>query len=88
MTQTREDVTTELLGFVRNSFLDGDPEGELDADTPLLELGILNSLNTALLIAHLDEEFGVRLPLSDANADTFRSVRRLSDVVHASLSRV
>jgi peptidyl carrier protein len=84
-TQTREDISSELLVFVRESFLAGDPEGELDVDTPLLELGILNSLNTATLIAHLGERYDVHVPLIDVTADTFKSVRSLSEIVHESL---
>jgi clorobiocin biosynthesis protein CloN5 len=86
-TQTREGISSELLTFVRESFLAGDPEGELDVDTPLLELGILNSLNTALLVAHLGERFGVNVPLIDVTATTFKSVRSLSGLVHENLSR-
>lgn len=86
-TQTREGIHSELLTFIRESFLAGDPEGELDVDTPLLELGILNSLNTALLIAHLGEKFGVQVPLIDVTASTFKSVRSLSETVLGSLSR-
>jgi peptidyl carrier protein len=82
-TPTREDISSELLTFVRESFLDGDPEGELDADSPLLELGILNSLNTAILIAHLAEKFSVHVPLIDVTANTFKSVRSLTEIVHA-----
>jgi clorobiocin biosynthesis protein CloN5 len=85
--QTREGISSELLTFVRESFLAGDPEGELDVDTPLLELGILNSLNTALLVAHLGERFGVNVPLIDVTATTFKSVRSLSGLVHENLSR-
>lgn len=87
-TQTREDISSELLTFIRESFLDGDPEGELDADTQLLELGILNSLNTAILIAHLGERFGVHVPSIDVTADIVNSVRSLSEFVHGSLSRM
>lgn len=86
-TQTRDDISAELLTFIRESFLAGDPEGELDVDTPLLELGILNSLNTAMLIAHVGEEFGVQVPLTDVTATTFKSVRSLSEIVHESLAR-
>jgi len=86
-TQTREDISAELLTFIRESFLAGDPEGELEVDTPLLELGILNSLNTALLIAHIGERFGVQVPLNDVTAATFKSVRPLSEMVHEGLSR-
>ena len=84
--QTREDIAAELLAFVRDRFLSGDPEGELTADAPLLELGILNSLNTATLIAHLREEYGVAVPLNDVTAATFKTVDSLADLVHQTLS--
>lgn len=86
-TRTREDVSAELLGYIREEFLEGDPEGELDLDTPLLKLGILNSLRTAMLIAHLGEEFGVQVPLIDVTAETFDSVRSLGEFVHGILSQ-
>jgi clorobiocin biosynthesis protein CloN5 len=84
---TQEDVSAQLLSFIRESFLSGDPEGELDADTPLLEFGILNSLNTATLIAHIRDEFAVVVPLADVTAATFKSVGTLSEMVHEGLPR-
>ncbi|MFF5496691.1 acyl carrier protein [Streptomyces aquilus] len=81
-TQQREEITEKLLAFVRENFLSGDPEGELTADTPLLELGILNSLNTATLIAHIHEEFGVRVPLGDVTPETFKNLENLGSLVH------
>lgn len=83
---TREDVAAELLAFIRDRFLSGDPEGELTADAPLLELGILNSLNTATLIAHIREEYGVAVPLDDVTAATFKTVDSLSEMVRQLLS--
>jgi peptidyl carrier protein len=85
-TRTREDISSELLIFVRESFLDGDPDGELDVDSPLLELGILNSLNTAILIAYLAETFGVHVSLIDVTASTFKSVRSLTEMVYDHLA--
>ena len=85
-TRTAQDISAELLDYIRANFLDGDPEGELDPDTPLLKLGILNSLRTALLVAHLGEEYGVQVPLIDVTADTFDSVRSLSEFVHEILA--
>ena len=64
-------------------FLDGDPRGELTEDTPLLEWGILNSLNTAVLIGWIREHFGREIPIEKVNAATFRTVRSLSEAVSA-----
>ncbi|WP_305788002.1 acyl carrier protein [Symbioplanes lichenis] len=80
--QEREEIAAKLLAFIRNSFLAGDPQGELTGDTPLLALGILNSLNTATLIAYTQEEFGVKVPLHDVSPENFKSVDSLSSMVH------
>ena len=74
---TQADIATGLLSFIRDSFLAGDPEGELTEHTPLLEYGILNSLNTAELIAYIRDEVGILIPLDDVTADTFRTVASL-----------
>jgi peptidyl carrier protein len=78
-----DQVSTKLLSFIRNSFLAGDPEGELSVDTPLLEFGILNSLNTAETIAYIRDEFGVAIGFGEVTATTFKSVDSLSAVVRA-----
>ncbi|MFK0071085.1 amino acid adenylation domain-containing protein [Streptomyces sp. NPDC091046] len=80
--QEREEIATKLLAFIRESFLSGDPQGELAGDTPLLELGILNSLNTTILIAHILGEFDVKLPWSDVTPESFKNVDNLSAMVY------
>ncbi|MGA8117475.1 MAG: acyl carrier protein [Actinocatenispora sp.] len=81
-TLSRDEIAARLLSFIRDSFLNGDPEGELDENTPLLEYGILNSLNTAMLIAHMSDEFGVVVPLGDVTPATFRTVGSLSAMLY------
>lgn len=76
-------VSTQLLSFIRNSFLAGDPEGELSEDTPLLEFGILNSLNTAEMITYIRDEFGANIAFDEVTATTFKNVRSLSVIVNA-----
>ncbi|MFJ9412544.1 amino acid adenylation domain-containing protein [Streptomyces sp. NPDC101227] len=81
-TQEREEIATKLLAFIRESFLSGDPQGELAGDTPLLELGILNSLNTATLIAYMHGEFKVKVPWRDVTPETFKNIDNLSAMLH------
>ena len=78
---TEDTVMPEVLDFIRERFLDGDPRGELTEDTPLLEWGILNSLNTAVLIGWIRDHFGREIPIEKVNAATFRTVRDLSAAV-------
>lgn len=81
--QSQDETAAQLLTFIRNSFLAGDPEGELDQDTPLLEYGILNSLNTAELLVFLRDDLGVDVPFDQVTAQTFRSVSTVTSMVIA-----
>ncbi len=84
--QPEEDTSSQLLSFIRTSFLGGDPDGELDEQTPLLEYGILNSLNTAELLAFVRDDLNVEIPFARVTAETFRSVATLAVLVDATRS--
>jgi acyl carrier protein len=76
-----DEVSARLLSFIRDRFLDSDPHGELDETTPLLEWGVLNSMNTALLLNFVREEFGVAVPPPRINGRNFKDVRSISAMV-------
>src|SRR4029078_11081556 len=57
----RSQVVAELAEYVRVELL-GDHAAELGPTTPLLEWGILNSMNTARLLTHIRERHGVNVP--------------------------
>jgi acyl carrier protein len=58
----RDQFTEGLIDFIRRSFLDGDAAGELSPATPLLEWGILTSLNTTVLLSYIRETWGITVP--------------------------
>lgn len=62
---TGDGIFDRLVEFVRRELF-GDEEaaetGDLDATTPLLQLGILNSMNTARLLSFIRSELGVNVP--------------------------
>ncbi len=78
---SEDEASARLLAFIRERFLSGDPQGELDETTPLLEWGILNSLNTAILIGYIREEFGTAVALEKVNAATFKNIRSISSML-------
>ena len=78
---SEEEISTRIIAFIRERFLDGDPKGELEESSPLLEWGIINSLNTALLLAFINEEFGAPLSLERLDAHMFKSVRSIAAVL-------
>ncbi|HEY7485975.1 MAG TPA: acyl carrier protein [Streptosporangiaceae bacterium] len=57
----QEDVLAAIKNFIEQEVL-ASAEANLEPDTPLLEWGILNSLNTARMLTFVREEFGINVP--------------------------
>jgi peptidyl carrier protein len=77
------DVCDDLLAFIRERFLAGDPGGELDERTPLLATGVLDSLNTAVLMSFIRDELGAEVPFGQINAQSFASVASIAAMICA-----
>ncbi|MGV9880257.1 acyl carrier protein [Streptomyces sp. NPDC003006] len=78
---TAEETAELITGYVKDTFLDGDEKGELDARTPLLEWGVLNSLNTARLLAFIRERLGVRVPPTAVSPESFKNIDNITALV-------
>jgi peptidyl carrier protein len=74
-------VVAAVTGYIREKFLSGDPDGELTSDTNLLQLGILDSLNTAMLMTFIRDELGVTIPLEMISAANFKTVSAIASKV-------
>jgi len=74
-------VTDDLLAYVRKEFLDNDDSADLTATSPLLEWGILNSMTTVRLVAHVKSEFGVAIPPQRMSAGNFRDIESIVQLV-------
>ncbi|WP_285729456.1 acyl carrier protein [Nocardiopsis sp. ATB16-24] len=85
MTDNRstEETTALLVDFIRNHFLDGDPEGRFDESSPLLDTGVLTSLNTAVLLNYIHKDLGATLALDQITRGTFQDVRSISAALTA-----
>ena len=81
----RDLVLTKLSDYVRREFLGegagASPSMELTASSPLLEWGVLTSLNTARLLAYLREEFDVEVPPMQITARHFRDLNSVTELV-------
>ena len=74
-------VTEKLVSFIRASFLPEELKEGFDQDTPLLELGVIDSLNAARLLNFISDEVGANVPTSMIDTENFRDVRSLSAMV-------
>lgn len=73
-------ILDRLIDYIADELLEGRRVG-LDAQTPLLEWGILNSLEIRRLLAFIATEFGVELEAKNLAPSTFENLGHLSQAV-------
>jgi acyl carrier protein len=71
-----------LLEFINRELLDGQGD-DLDVDTPLLELGIIDSVSIVMLSVHISDELGVKIPPGDLIPTNLRDVRAIAKLIEA-----
>lgn len=69
-----------LRSHIVEEVLEGDDDG-LEATSPLLEWGVLNSLEIARLLRRLEAELGVRIPEARITAANFRNLDAITHLV-------
>lgn len=78
-----DEVVTRLVSFAREKLQTNDLGVQIDAATPLLELGVLDSLKIAMLLNFIRTELRVVVPPTDLVADNFRDIRTVAALVAA-----
>ena len=73
------DYEEAVLKIYREA-LDIEVEG-LDVD--VFEEGLLDSLGLVVLVAEIEERYGLRIPFETLDIDEFRTVRSLAKIVEA-----
>ncbi len=74
------EVFDQLKQYVARSILDGKDIG-LDASTPLLEWGVINSLEIVRIVSFIRERFQVDVPESMVSAEHFQTLTSLTTLV-------
>jgi acyl carrier protein len=54
-------------------------------DTDLIEKGMIDSLSLVDLLAHLEQEFAIRIPLNEVDLNHFRSIARIGEFIRTQL---
>jgi acyl carrier protein len=75
------DITDRLLTFISQEFLDSGSRHDLDEATPLLEWGILSSMNMVRLLAYIRDELGYAVPADRINAENFGNVKSITAMI-------
>jgi acyl carrier protein len=81
----RSEIIEQLRTYIVQEILDGQDTG-LDESTPLLEWGILNSLEIVRLLMFMQSQFDLSLALDQIVADQFADLRAIADLVLASVA--
>ena len=82
----KELLATELRTYVQERFLDVDSTEQLTLTSPLLEWGILTSMNTAILLTHIREQYGVQVPPQDVTGHNLGTIDALATLLNRLLA--
>ncbi|WP_322769212.1 phosphopantetheine-binding protein [Frankia sp. Cr1] len=77
----RATLLDQLLYYVTNELEIGALAEKITTDSPVLEWGVLDSVRTARLLAHIGSEDGLRVPSRDMTDEHFRTVGTITDLV-------
>ncbi|MFF8971238.1 acyl carrier protein [Streptomyces sp. NPDC014995] len=81
MASDREDLLDQLTEFIQERLL-SDPDAQrIEPDTPLLEWGILTSINTAQLLTHIRDELGTNVPPTELTGTNFQNLNSITDLL-------
>jgi len=80
----RAAIAGVILQFIHDRFLDGQGGG-LEPTTPLVECGVFDSFNFVILLAFIEERFGVALDLG-TSTERFETVDAIASLILASAS--
>jgi acyl carrier protein len=76
-----DEVLTKLVSFAQDNLRPSDMQEPIEATTPLLEMGILDSLKTAILLNFIRDELGVFVPPLEINARNFKDLTSIAAMV-------
>jgi acyl carrier protein len=74
-------ILARLTQYIAEEILEGDAE-DLEPSTPLLELGVLNSLETSRMMAFIQKEYGITVPPEAMRVENLQTLSAIADMVH------
>ncbi len=68
------EIKEHVRSFILSEFLQGESPENLKDDTPLITSGILDSLATLRLVAHLEEQYSIAIAPHETDAEYLGTV--------------
>ncbi len=82
-----DDIAAKIMEFVLQELLPGEDPSHLDEDTPLLSTGVLDSVGIVMLIAFLEQRFGVVVHAREIRPDRFETIAAIAETVRSKVKR-
>ena len=76
-----DDIREAVLEYVIDEYIDEDDDIEVDADTPLISSGIVDSFSMVSLKAFLETRYDIIIPDDEATPEAFDSVNSIVKIV-------
>lgn len=73
-------IINELRMFISRELID-DNETELNATTPLIELGLIDSLSVVLLLTFISDHYGIEVPLEELTEANLKTLQAMSHLL-------
>jgi peptidyl carrier protein len=80
-------LSGRITEYIQEQYLGGDTSAELTAETPLLELNILDSASIFDIIRYLSESEDVEVPIEDVTPDNFSTIANMVALIEKYNSR-
>jgi acyl carrier protein len=77
---SQSDVIHHLKEWVSKELLEGQDIG-LDETTPLLEWGVINSIEIARLVSHIEDEWGISVPEEMVVLGNFENLQAIASLI-------
>ncbi|MFF6994949.1 acyl carrier protein [Streptomyces sp. NPDC008313] len=81
MASDRDELIAQLTEFVQERLLSEPDSQGIAPDTPLLEWGILTSINTAQLLTYIRDELGTNIPPTELTGTNFQNLDSITDLL-------
>jgi methoxymalonate biosynthesis acyl carrier protein len=78
MAVSTENVVAEIRGWLQENVTG---HRDVSEDEPLIEKGVLTSLQTVELVMFMEDRFDIVVEDEELNEETFASVRTIADLV-------
>jgi acyl carrier protein len=77
-TKQFEEKTTNIINYIKNEMI-RDKDIEIDANTPLISSGLIDSLSIVEFVLFLETTFNIEIPLIKMEVENFESLAILSN---------